>query len=189
MLALVKVLPGSLFLQLHDVFGHASQLRVTATRPAWQCPHQPPPPLPSTQPLAWQAFEAAGYKWTPELCNADSDMDGFTNGQELGDPTCTMSCPHQPCGLQGCRATLSFPCWDNSALRLTEPQHLMRPAGVSMFVSVSWASRLTLSQSLAAAAVGAAAVLQRCPQWVKGQPKRVALSHPGLANSAPAQAG
>ncbi|RLN63042.1 hypothetical protein BBP00_00004356 [Phytophthora kernoviae] len=35
------------------------------------------------------AFEAAGKKWTKELCMADSDGDGQTNGQELGDPCCT----------------------------------------------------------------------------------------------------
>ncbi|GMF33872.1 unnamed protein product [Phytophthora fragariaefolia] len=34
------------------------------------------------------AFAAAGYKWTKELCQADTDGDGQTNGQELGDPCC-----------------------------------------------------------------------------------------------------
>ena len=28
-------------------------------------------------------------KWTKELCREDSDGDGRTNGQELGDPDCT----------------------------------------------------------------------------------------------------
>ncbi|ETW03177.1 hypothetical protein H310_05594 [Aphanomyces invadans] len=36
-----------------------------------------------------QAFARAGTKWTPELCQADSDGDGATNGEELGDPCCT----------------------------------------------------------------------------------------------------
>ena len=27
-------------------------------------------------------------KWTVELCKKDSDGDGKTNGQELGDPRC-----------------------------------------------------------------------------------------------------
>jgi dopamine beta-monooxygenase len=40
-------------------------------------------------PLVLQDFDEAGYKWTPELCRKDSDGDGFTNGQELGDPDCT----------------------------------------------------------------------------------------------------
>lgn len=34
------------------------------------------------------AFDSAGFTWTKELCEADSDGDGQTNGQELGDPCC-----------------------------------------------------------------------------------------------------
>ncbi|GMF16333.1 unnamed protein product [Phytophthora lilii] len=34
------------------------------------------------------SFAAAGNKWTKELCKADTDGDGQTNGQELGDPCC-----------------------------------------------------------------------------------------------------
>ena len=34
-------------------------------------------------------FASAGYKWTADLCQKDSDCDGRTNGQELGDPHCT----------------------------------------------------------------------------------------------------
>lgn len=34
-------------------------------------------------------FATLGQKqWTVALCRADSDDDGFTNGQELGDPCC-----------------------------------------------------------------------------------------------------
>ncbi|GMF22257.1 unnamed protein product [Phytophthora lilii] len=33
-------------------------------------------------------FAGAFYVWTKELCNKDSDGDGQTNGQELGDPCC-----------------------------------------------------------------------------------------------------
>lgn len=33
-------------------------------------------------------FQAAGHKWTKELCKLDSDCDGFSNGVELGDPKC-----------------------------------------------------------------------------------------------------
>jgi len=36
-------------------------------------------------------FKAAGYQWTPELCQKDSDGDGLTNGRELGDPSCTWA--------------------------------------------------------------------------------------------------
>ncbi|XP_071091030.1 temptin-like [Haliotis cracherodii] len=34
-------------------------------------------------------FRAEGHAWTQALCQKDSDNDGFTNGQELGDPQCT----------------------------------------------------------------------------------------------------
>ncbi|GMF37385.1 unnamed protein product [Phytophthora fragariaefolia] len=37
------------------------------------------------------AFEEAGTEWTKELCEADSDEDGQTNGQELGDPCCVWA--------------------------------------------------------------------------------------------------
>ncbi|CAK4395444.1 unnamed protein product [Aphanomyces euteiches] len=37
------------------------------------------------------AFQATGFQWTPALCHADSDGDGATNGQELGDPCCTWT--------------------------------------------------------------------------------------------------
>ncbi|CAE8632370.1 unnamed protein product [Polarella glacialis] len=35
------------------------------------------------------ALSAASYQWTKELCQVDSDGDGRTNGEELGDPCCT----------------------------------------------------------------------------------------------------
>lgn len=37
------------------------------------------------------AFKNAGFKWTRELCEADSDGDGESNGLELGDPCCRWS--------------------------------------------------------------------------------------------------
>lgn len=33
-------------------------------------------------------FQEADRTWTEELCQMDSDGDGLTNGQELGDPCC-----------------------------------------------------------------------------------------------------
>ncbi|ETL47530.1 hypothetical protein L916_02742 [Phytophthora nicotianae] len=38
-----------------------------------------------------EAFSTAGNAWTAALCQADTDGDGFTNGQELGDPCCTWT--------------------------------------------------------------------------------------------------
>ncbi|KAL3659154.1 hypothetical protein V7S43_015733 [Phytophthora oleae] len=37
------------------------------------------------------AFSTAGDAWTTALCQLDTDGDGFTNGQELGDPCCTWT--------------------------------------------------------------------------------------------------
>ncbi|KAH7460072.1 hypothetical protein PRIC1_012591 [Phytophthora ramorum] len=37
------------------------------------------------------AFESAGEEWTASFCQQDSDGDGQTNGQELGDPCCEWS--------------------------------------------------------------------------------------------------
>jgi hypothetical protein len=34
-------------------------------------------------------YRKQGFVWTRELCEMDSDGDGYTNGQELGDPCCT----------------------------------------------------------------------------------------------------
>ena len=33
-------------------------------------------------------FALAGRTWTVDLCSLDSDQDGMTNGEELGDPYC-----------------------------------------------------------------------------------------------------
>ncbi|KAK3091526.1 hypothetical protein FSP39_020508 [Pinctada imbricata] len=38
-----------------------------------------------------KAFLEAKKVWTKELCQADSDTDGKTNGEELGDPNCTWT--------------------------------------------------------------------------------------------------
>ncbi|XP_076104062.1 temptin-like [Mytilus galloprovincialis] len=34
-------------------------------------------------------FRKNGMRWTQSLCNRDSDGDGYSNGEELGDPNCT----------------------------------------------------------------------------------------------------
>ncbi|GMF16331.1 unnamed protein product [Phytophthora lilii] len=42
------------------------------------------------------AFSEAGNKWTKKLCEADTDGDGQTNGQELGDPCCEWDMDTNP---------------------------------------------------------------------------------------------
>lgn len=46
-------------------------------------------------------FERQGNRWTRALCAMDSDGDGRTNGQELGDPDCTweLGDPDPPSSL------------------------------------------------------------------------------------------
>lgn len=41
-------------------------------------------------------FVSAGYAWTTTLCRTDSDGDGRTNGEELGDPCCVWSSGKTP---------------------------------------------------------------------------------------------
>lgn len=36
-------------------------------------------------------FMNAAFMWTAALCEADSDADGFSNGEELGDPQCVWT--------------------------------------------------------------------------------------------------
>jgi len=47
------------------------------------------------------AFEANGEVWGVALCQMDSDGDGKTNGQELGDPNCTWTKGSQPSRTSG----------------------------------------------------------------------------------------
>ncbi|XP_059153367.1 temptin-like [Physella acuta] len=68
-------------------------------------------------------FAAAGHIWTQELCRADSDRDGKSNGEELGDPNCHFTTAHpsnlgpatshpgicEPVGSAGC-AWQGFSC-------------------------------------------------------------------------------
>jgi hypothetical protein len=46
-------------------------------------------------------FGAAGRRWTPALCQKDSDGDGRTNGEELGDPTCVWTVGQPPTQATG----------------------------------------------------------------------------------------
>ena len=47
-----------------------------------------------------KAFQDAGFKWSKELCQADSDGDGQSNGFELGDPDCCWNAGDTPKLLQ-----------------------------------------------------------------------------------------
>ncbi|XP_056005789.1 temptin-like [Ostrea edulis] len=69
-----------------------------------------------------RAFSAGGHTWTTALCQADSDGDGRSNGEELGDPNCTWTVGGTPDGKStgqpgicepvgsGACASISFYC-------------------------------------------------------------------------------
>lgn len=44
-----------------------------------------------------QAYSASGRSWLA-ICNEDSDKDGKTNGEELGDPNCVWRPGQTPDG-------------------------------------------------------------------------------------------
>ena len=73
-------------------------------------------------------FAAAGATWTVALCNQDSDLDGYTNGEELGDPSCSWT---QASGAPPSRtADVSHPgMWSSTPLQSTFPAKLQLPAG------------------------------------------------------------
>jgi hypothetical protein len=41
-------------------------------------------------------FDNAGKSWTKDVCEMDSDKDGATNGEELGDPCCEWKVGGKP---------------------------------------------------------------------------------------------
>lgn len=41
--------------------------------------------------FGFQDFSESGHRWVTAFCRMDSDGDGRTNGQELGDPECVWT--------------------------------------------------------------------------------------------------
>ena len=56
------------------------------------------------------AFAANNHTWDATLCSLDSDGDGFTNGEELGDPNCTW----RPLTIPARRTDISHPGFADS---------------------------------------------------------------------------
>ncbi|XP_013085977.2 temptin-like [Biomphalaria glabrata] len=67
-------------------------------------------------------FEAALFQWTVALCKLDSDKDGKTNGEELGDPNCVFTATGtatlgNPTGQPGiCEPLNSAACKDQTVV-------------------------------------------------------------------------
>jgi hypothetical protein len=94
------------------------------------------------------AFAAATYTWSTQLCQADSDGDGFTNGQELGDPNCVWRV-----GTTPSRTTeISHPGFADStpAGETLRPGITPRPSSVAARAPTSiWGLAFTLTALLA----------------------------------------
>ena len=71
------------------------------------------------------AFAAAGHTWTRALCEADTDGDGFTNGEELGDPGCAwypgMAAPARTTDISHPGFADSFPPTNTIFFRIHGP--------------------------------------------------------------------
>ncbi|EGZ08257.1 hypothetical protein PHYSODRAFT_565122 [Phytophthora sojae] len=67
-------------------------------------------------------FEDMGELWTKELCEADSDDDGQTNGQELGDPCCEWNAE-----------TASTPRWTEG---VSHPGDATKKSDVTLWASI-----------------------------------------------------
>ena len=60
------------------------------------------------------AFRDANYAWTNELCNSDSDGDGFSNGVELGDPCCLFGTDIYEAQYAGADTVVTHPGFSHS---------------------------------------------------------------------------
>lgn len=74
-----------------------------------------------------QDFQAANFQWTTELCQKDSDCDGKSNGEELGDPDCiwtpgaTPGAPTGHPGQPGAAGDVISTCDDFDAISVGYP--------------------------------------------------------------------
>jgi hypothetical protein len=105
-------------------------------------------------------FRLAGYKWTRELCNSDSDSDGQTNGHELGDPCCNWRVGEEPSRS----FDLGDPSLNTSHSVSAPPQNCTKvdPTVDPNFWSFYWdvdTSYSTASQDIAALGQGASIAL------------------------------
>lgn len=70
-------------------------------------------------------FHNNQYKWTKTLCRMDSDGDGATNGEELGDPECVWKKGKTPSRT----SEITHPGIPHSLDTENNPQAAKRPTG------------------------------------------------------------
>ncbi|GMF16336.1 unnamed protein product [Phytophthora lilii] len=80
-----------------------------------------------------KAFADAGKSWTSGLCQADTDGDGQTNGQELGDPCCEWTVG-------------STPRWTSG---VSHPSDASQTSNESLWASINCTGVTTVSNSAA----------------------------------------
>jgi hypothetical protein len=97
------------------------------------------------------AFDDAGKKWTKDLCEADSDGDGQSNGEELGDPCCEWTQGSTPRWSDG----VSHP-GDSSK---TSNESLWKNIDCTTTKTIAAASSLKMATSAVVVTVGAAVIL------------------------------
>ena len=96
-----RVPNGDLFMPVWKAIGHVSPLPQAVAHPSGMDIANVRYP----RNTFGKDFASAGFRWSEALCRKDSDGDGLSNGQELGDPDCVW----QP-GLRPTRnSTLSHP--------------------------------------------------------------------------------
>ena len=67
-------------------------------------------------------FKQARFQWTVELCHMDSDGDGATNGEELGDPLCVWHV-----GMRPSRSSnITHPGFSPAEMSLLTPREIAR---------------------------------------------------------------
>lgn len=77
------------------------------------------------------AFAKVDYVWTAEFCQADTDGDGQTNGQELGDPCCVW--------VKG-----STPRWTSG---VSHPGDASKTSNASLWANLTCTSAMTTATS------------------------------------------
>ncbi|KAJ8577884.1 hypothetical protein ON010_g1326 [Phytophthora cinnamomi] len=89
-----------------------------------------------------KAFASAGKTWTLNLCKADTDGDGQTNGQELGDPCCEWTEGAQPRWTSG----------------VSHPSDASKTSNASLWANINCSNVTTIAAS-SATTVGTASMV------------------------------